>query len=54
MFSSGEELAVGICRVLGQIPLETSAHVFDHSMEALEWVRQNNGVYCPETKDSLI
>jgi histone-lysine N-methyltransferase SETMAR len=45
IFHSGEELLAGIREVLGEIPLETLAHVFDHWMERLEWVSQNNGAY---------
>jgi hypothetical protein len=45
IFVSGEELPAGICEVLGEIPLETLAHVFDPWMERLEWVSQNNGGY---------
>jgi hypothetical protein len=40
--------------VLGEIPFETFAHVFDHWMESLEWVSQNIGGYYPQVKDSLI
>jgi hypothetical protein len=54
IFPSREELLAGIREVLGAIPLETLAHVFDHWMERLEWVFQNNGGYYPSAKDSLI
>jgi hypothetical protein len=33
--------------VLGEIPLEGLAHVFEHWMERVEWVSQNNGGYHP-------
>jgi hypothetical protein len=35
IFPSGEELHAGIRDVLGEIPLETFAHVFDHWVERL-------------------
>jgi hypothetical protein len=40
--------------VLGEIPLETFAHVFDHWMERLEWVSQANGGHYPYAQDLLI
>jgi hypothetical protein len=46
-FPSSEELLGGIREVLGEIPLETLAHLFDHWKERLERVSQNNGGYCP-------
>jgi hypothetical protein len=46
-FPSGEELLAGIRQVLGEIPLETLAHVFDDWMERLESVSQKNGGYYP-------
>jgi histone-lysine N-methyltransferase SETMAR len=33
IFSSGEELLGGICGLVGEIPLETLAHVFEHWTE---------------------
>jgi histone-lysine N-methyltransferase SETMAR len=54
IFPSGEELLAGICRVLRDIPLETFAQVFEHCLERLEWICQNNGSYYPSAKDSLI
>jgi histone-lysine N-methyltransferase SETMAR len=47
IFSSDEESLAEIREVLGEIQLETLAHVFDHWMERLEWVSQNNGGYFP-------
>jgi hypothetical protein len=47
IFPSGEELLARIYGVLGEIPLETRAHVFGHWMERLHWVSPNNGGYYP-------
>jgi hypothetical protein len=47
IFPSGEELLAGIRAVLGRIPLETLAQVFDHWLQRLEWVSQNNRDYDP-------
>jgi hypothetical protein len=35
---SGLELHAGIGEVVGQIPLETLAHLFERWMERLDWV----------------
>jgi hypothetical protein len=51
VFPLGEELLAGIREVLGEIPLETLAHVFDYCMERLECVYQNNGGDYPQAKD---
>jgi hypothetical protein len=44
-FTSGEESLAGMCEVLAQIPLVTLACVFEHWMERLEWISQDNGNY---------
>jgi hypothetical protein len=38
-------LLAGIREVLDEIPAETLERVFEHWMERLEWVSQNNGDY---------
>jgi histone-lysine N-methyltransferase SETMAR len=47
IFPSSEELLAGIRGVLGEIPLKTLAHVFEHWMERLEWFSHRNGGYYP-------
>jgi hypothetical protein len=42
-FQSYDELLTGIVAVLSRIPIETLQRVFEHWMERLEWISQNNG-----------
>jgi hypothetical protein len=46
-FSTREELLTGIHEVLADITAETLQGVFEHWMQRLEWVSQNNGDYYP-------
>jgi hypothetical protein len=43
VFQSQEVLLAGIKEVLDEIPGENLECVFEHWMERLEWVSQNNG-----------
>jgi transposase len=45
VFASREELLAGIREVLDGISPGTLPRVFEHWMERLEWVSQNNGEY---------
>jgi hypothetical protein len=53
-FQSHDESLAGIVAVLGQIPIETLQRVFEHWMQRLEWVSQNNGDYYPSAKHPMI
>jgi hypothetical protein len=44
-FQSHDEWFAGIAAVLGQISIETLQRVFEHWIERLEWISQNNGDY---------
>jgi hypothetical protein len=46
-FQSHDESLAGIVAVFSQVPIETLQRVFEHWMERLEWVSQNNGDYYP-------
>jgi hypothetical protein len=46
-FQSHGEFLAGIVVVLGQIPIETLQHVFEHWMERPEWICQDNGICYP-------
>jgi transposase len=54
IFASPEELLAGISEVLDEIPPETLPRVFEHWIERLEWVSQNNGEYYRSDKHPLI
>jgi hypothetical protein len=54
VFASREELLAGISEVLHEIPPETLLRVFEHWIERLEWVSQNDGEYYRQDKHSLI
>jgi hypothetical protein len=45
VFASGDELLVGIHKVLDEMPRETLPRLFEHWIERLEWASQNNGEY---------
>jgi transposase len=45
LFASREELVAGISEVLDEIRPETLPRVFEHWIERLEWISQNNGEY---------
>jgi hypothetical protein len=45
VFQSETEFLAGIREVLDKIPVETLQRIFEHWIERLEWVSQNNGDY---------
>jgi hypothetical protein len=47
VFQSREELLAGIREVLDKISVEILERIFNHWMERLEWVSQNNDDYYP-------
>jgi hypothetical protein len=47
IFRSREELLAAIREIVTAIPPGTLHCVFEHWMERLEWVSQNNGDYYP-------
>jgi hypothetical protein len=46
-FQAREELLAAIHEIVGSIPRPILGDVFQHSMERLEWVSQNNTDYYP-------
>jgi hypothetical protein len=47
IFQSREELFEAMSKIVTAIPPETFDGVFEHWMNRLEWVSQNNGDYYP-------
>jgi hypothetical protein len=47
VFQSADELLDALASVISNIPMDTLYRVFEHWMERLEWVSQNNGDYYP-------
>jgi hypothetical protein len=45
VFASREELLARISEDLDEMPPETLPRAFEHGIERLEWVSQNNGEY---------
>jgi hypothetical protein len=50
VFASNKELLEAINEMMSEIPPESFKAVFDHWIERLEWISQNNGEDYPQAK----